>query len=160
MPADMGLRQVEFSGQGGADRHAVRPQRRQCADGAAKLQGDIVLKIADQADAHADEAGGPVRRLEGEGDRHRLLQKSAAGHDGVFVGLGKLDTGADGGGDIGKDQLQTASCLHHQGGIDDILAGRAPMDPAACVLGDMGRQSLDQRNSRIAGIARCPPDCV
>ena len=63
----------------------------------------------------------------------------------------------DGAVDVGEQRVDAGAQAEHGAGIDDVLAGRAPMHVARRLgihLGDVGRQRLDQRDGEVAGPGR------
>ena len=60
----------------------------------------------------------------------------------------------DGAVDISEQRIDAGAKAEHGAGIDDVLAGRAPMDIArrfGIHFGDVGGQRLDERDRKVAG---------
>ena len=77
---------------------------------------------------------------------------------GAAMAPGQRGEAVDGLVEIGDEGVDGRPELEHQRGVDDVLAGRAPMHVARgrCVgLGDLGGERLDQRNGDIAGGDGC-----
>ena len=63
----------------------------------------------------------------------------------------------DGAVDVGEQRIDAGAKAEHGAGIDDVLAGRAPMHVARGLgvhFGDVGRQRLDEGDGEVAGPGR------
>jgi len=132
-------------------------QRGQRAGCTAELQHQGIVGKSLQATLAALQGIQPTRRLQPERHRHCLLQQRTPGQTGTALGLGQpRQRGAQ---DLqarphvadGRAQLQ------HRAGIDDVLAGGAPVHPArgfGVARRDLRGERLHQGNGRVAGQGR------
>lgn len=103
----------------------------------------------------------PPRRLQPEGRRHGVLREGPARHHRVPVRGGEPAQRSRRPLQVRQDQVQRAAGDQHQRRVQDVLAGRAPVDIWPVLLADRRRQIRDQRNHRIAapsGAQRDRPD--
>ena len=95
-----------------------------------------------------------ARELEPERHRQRVLQPGARDRGGAAVAPGERGEGLDGAVEIGDERVDRGAQFEHQRGVDDVLAGRAPVHVARGLgigLGDLGGERLDQRDRDVAG---------
>ena len=120
-------------GQPGDAPRARRPERRQRPGGPAELHGQMAPDGSAELARASIEAEQPARRLEPEGDRKGVLQQGSAGHHGVAVGVGEIARNACAEpGQVGVDQPRRGALGHQHGrSVQDVLAGRAAVHPAA-----------------------------
>ena len=86
-----------------------------------------------------------------------MLQPCAGDDRGMAVLKRQSGEAGNGAIDIAKQRVDAGAQAEHGAGIDDVLAGRAPMDIArrpGIHLGDIGRQRLDERDGEVAGSRR------
>ncbi len=86
-----------------------------------------------------------------------MLQPGAGHHRGMPVLTRQSGKARDGAIDVGEQRVDAGAKPEHGAGIDDVLAGRAPMDIARRLgirLRHVGRQRLDQRDGEVAGPGR------
>ncbi len=91
-----------------------------------------------------------------------MLQPGARHDRGVAMLGCQFGKAGNGAVDIGQQRIEARTHGQHGGGIDDVLAGRAPMDIARGFrvgLGDLRGQRLDKRDREIAraggGLGQC-----
>ena len=146
-------RQIQDLGHRRLDRRAVGAEGRQGAGGTAEGQHGQPRFDLLQAIEVADQRCAPAGNLEAEGGRRRVLAPGAAGHDGVAVGVGQHAQAIGQVGDaVGEDAADLAQ-LQHQGGVDDVLGGRPPMDGGRSVAAHQRAQAAHQRRDRHAVFA-------
>ena len=87
-----------------------------------------------------------------------MLEQGPARHQRVPVGVGQGGAGVGQLHQIGVDQPEGPAGDEHGRAVEDVLAGRAPVDPVPCVALDRGGEGLDQRDDRIATQPGRPPD--
>ena len=86
-----------------------------------------------------------------------MLQPGAGDDRGMAVLTRQSGKARDGAVDVGEQRVDAGAKPEHGAGIDDVLAGRAPMDITRRLgirLGDIGRQRLDERDGEVAGPGR------
>ena len=96
-------------------------------------------------------------KLEPERHRQRMLKPGAGDDRGGAMLTRQFGKAGDGAIDVAKQCVDRRTQGQHRGGIDDVLAGRAPMHIARGVgVGprDIGCQRLDERDREIAGPRR------
>ena len=157
VPGDVRHGQPEPGGQPLAHGEALGPERGQGARRAPELQHERGVEGGLQAPPRPVERVGPARRLQAERDRRRLLQPGAASHRGVAV----TPRVGRGGSDTARKLVDRARhrCpeLLHQAGVQDVLAGRAPVDEARRLRVGFRHprgQMPHHRNDGIAGLRR------
>ena len=99
----------------------------------------------------------PARNLAPERCRQRLLQPRARHYRRIAMTLRQRSKRVRQSQQIRFDQVRRLPPLQHQTGIDDVLAGGAPMHVARGVfimLRDSGSQLLDQRDRQVACAGR------
>ena len=153
------LAQSQRFRQGAHDVHTGPGEGRQCPHGAAELDGQPPVSNVEDLAASGHRRGEPARRFEPEGDRRRRLHQRAAQHQGVAVRLGqsggcRFDTM-----EVGRDEIETPSHDQHGGGVEDVLAGRAPVDPAGNFRRKRGPHFRDERYDRVGRLDRGLPNC-
>ncbi len=157
VPRCRGQRQIERLRQRLRHGPAVRAEARQRAGRAAELQRGHVRAQRGEAVLRAVHRRQPAGGLAAEGGRQRLLQPGARDHRRRAMRAGQRGERIGQLPQIGIEQRGRLPPLQHQAGVDDVLAGRAPMHVARGVLVvpcDGGRQLLDQRNGEIARAGR------
>ncbi len=125
---------------------------------AAELQAQHTGACLGQALAMAFDGVQRLGQLQAQRDRQGLLHPAAAGHDGVAMQACLPGQGRGQRLQARVDLLEGGAQLQQRGAVDDVLAGRAPMDVArgfGVFAGDGGGQLLDQGNGQIAGQGRC-----
>ncbi len=157
MPGQRGQRQLQSARQGLRHFQATLLQRGQGAGRAAELQHQGIAPQGVQALLRTLQGVQPTGDLEPEGDRHGLLQQGASGQAGVALAFGQHRQIGAQGVQTRQQQIKRGAQLQHRAGIDDVLAGGAPVHPARggiVVRGHLRGQRLDQRNGGIAGQRR------
>ena len=146
--------------QGGEPVRHVEPaivERRKRAGGTAKLQHQGFPAHPPQPFARAAERGRVAGNLQAERHRQRVLQPSPGDSRLPPVAAGELGETVDGALDIGHQRIDNGAQFEHQRGVDDVLAGRAPMHVAGGIgidLGDFVGQRFHQRYRHVAGLHR------
>ncbi len=103
------------------------------------------------------QGGGIFGELQPERHRQRMLQPGAGDHRRVAMLARQFGKARDGAAGIGEQRVDAGAQAEHGGGVDHVLAGRAPMHVARGVgihLGDIGGQRLDEGDREIAGPGR------
>jgi hypothetical protein len=154
VPCDDRLGELELGGKAGEHFERGAAERRQRARGATELRGQALVADGAQARRALVEGHEPAGRLQPEGDRHRLLEQRAAGHDRRAVLAGKARGGVGRAVEVAEDRVQRAAGDEHRRRIDDVLAGGAVVDVGGRVAADLGAQRLDERCGRIADRGR------
>ena len=130
---------------------------RERAGRAAELQRQRLAAQALQPQLRAVQRRGIFRELQPERHRQRMLQPGAGDHRGMAVLTRQCGKARDRAASVGEQRVDAGAQAEHGAGVDDVLAGRAPMHIARGLgirLGDVGRQRLDQRDGEIAGPRR------
>lgn len=99
----------------------------------------------------------PGGDLEPERDRHRLLQQGTSGQAGVAFARGQRSQLGAQALQARQQQVERGAQLQYRAGVDDVLAGGAPVHPARglrIVGGHARGQRLDQ------GMAGLPASAV
>ena len=154
VPGDVGHRQLEPGGQPIGHGEALRPEGRQGARRASELQHERVVEGGSQASPRPVERVGPARRLEAERDWCCLLQPGAAGHRGVAVTPRVGRGGADAPRQVVDRARNRRPELQHQAGIQDVLAGRTPVDEARRLRVGFRHPRGQMPHHRNNGVAR------
>ena len=129
----------------------------QRAGRAAELQRQRLAAQALQPQLRAVQRRGIFGELQSERHRQRMLQPGAGDDRGMAVLTRQSGKACDGAIDVGEQRVDAGAQAEHGAGIDDVLAGRAPMHIArgfGIHLGDVGRQRLDERDGEVAGPGR------
>ena len=159
VPGRVGQRQVEQRGEPLGDAEAVLAQRGQRARGAAELQRQRFAAQPQQPLARAPQRRGIAGKLEPERHRQRVLHQRARDRERAAVASGERDEALDRDIEIGQQRVDRRAKLQHQRGVDDILAGGAPMHEAggfAVARGDRLRERVDHGDGEVAGRAPAP----
>ena len=155
VPGRVRQRQVEQRGEPLGDRDAAVAQRRERAGGAAELQHQRLLAQPPQPLARARERRRIAGELEPERHRHRMLQQRARDRRGAAMLAGERREAVDRAIEVVDQRIDGGAQFEHQRGVDDVLAGGAPMHVARrlrILLGDLGGQRLDERRNHRAGL--------
>ena len=152
-------RQLELQALGQRCHHrlGLLAQRRQAARGAAELHDLRLLEARLEAARGAADVRGPARDLLAERQRRRRLQQGAAEHRRAAMLAREVGEGVDDGVELLQQRRQRLAELQHHRGVDDVLAGGAPVDVArglGVALGDLVGQRLDHRHGERGGAAR------
>jgi len=137
--------QLEFGGQALHHRDAVFAQRRQGAGGPAQLHGFEARAQFGEALAMAPERRQPAGGLEPEGGRRGDLRAGARRHHQAAMGPGLAGERGDHRLQAGRQQVECVAQPQHEAGVEDVLAGRPPVDVGRRPLADAFAQRLDQR---------------
>ena len=154
VPGQQRHRQPQLLAQEADHRRPGRAQRRQRAGGATELHREPRAADVFEPGRRAVEAPEPARCLEPERDRQRLLQQRAPGHQRLAMAFRQARGGARGALEVGDQQHQRTACHQHRRGIEDVLAGGAPVDFAAGQPGNLSGERAHQRRHRVAA-GRC-----
>ncbi len=128
VPGRVRQRQVEHRREPLGDRDAAIAERGERAGGAAELQRQRLPAQPPQPFARAPERRRIARELEPERHRHRVLHPGARDRRGAAVLADQVRECVDGAVEIGDQRVDDGAQLEHQRGVDDVLAGRAPVD--------------------------------
>jgi len=104
------------------------------------LNGQRSLPALSQRVYLAHRKGQPPRRLEPEGDRQRLLEKSSPGHQCVSVLPGESRARLAHRMQTVNEEVKSIPHLKHHGGINRILTCGSPVDELLRVTLDLCRQ--------------------
>ena len=110
-----------------------------------------------QPPARTVQCGGIFRELEAERHRQRMLQPGAGDDGGVAMLPCEMGKTRDGAVDIPAQRIDRRAQGQHCRGIDDVLAGGAPVHIARGIgvgPGDIGGERLDEGDCEIAGAGR------
>jgi len=154
VPRRVRQRQLELGRELFGDRKPGVAERGERAGGAAELEHQVLTSQPRKPGARARERGAVAGELEPERDRQRVLQPGAAGDRRRAVALRLRGEARARAVEIGDERVDDGRKLQHLGGVDDVLAGRAPMDEARRFGGrllHLGSQRLDQRDCEVAG---------
>ena len=157
VPGRVGQEQVEFLRQPFRDRQSLVAEGGERAGGAAELQRQRFAAHALQPQLRAVQRRGIFGELQPERHRQRMLQPGAGDHRGIAVLTRQSGKARDGAIDVGEQRVDAGAKAEHGAGIDDVLAGRAPMHITRRLgihLGDIGRQRLDEGDGEVAGPRR------
>ena len=157
VPRRDGNRERQLRGERRLHRDALRAERRERGRGAAELQHDRTLARRSEPRAMTIDRRERRRELQAERNRQRLLKPCATGENrrAMHARLPRQRVGKTRGALV--DQLERVTQLEHETGVDDVLAGRAPVHVAPrgrMRRRDARRELRDQRNREIARIAR------
>ena len=123
-----------------------------CAGGPAELEDRCGLEHRVQPTAGAMESVGPAGGFEPERDRGCLLEPRPTGHGGISVSMGLFSSGSGGPMQVMHHSGDRAAKLKHECGVENVLAGRAPMDIASRVWiasRDGGGEMANQGNHDV-----------
>ena len=125
------------------------PEGRQGARRAAQLGGERAAHRP-QPVPRVEHQRAPAGGLEAEGRRHRVLGQGAARHRRVPVGGASRASASAVRARSAEDEVQGAGRHQHHRRVQDVLAGRAPVDVGrARPRGHRRRQVGDQRDHRV-----------
>ena len=153
VPRRVGHGEIELRGQPLGDVEAFFLERGQRAGGAAELQHQGFLAQPPQPVARARQRRGVARELEAERNRQRLLEQGARHGHVAAMAAGECRERLGGAVEILEQRVDHSAQLEHHRGVDDVLAGRAPMNVSGgllAALADFGGQRVDQRNGEVA----------
>ena len=154
MPGRVGNGEIELGCEPLGDVEALFLQCRKRAAGAAELQHQGFLAQPPQPLARARQRRGVARQLEAERHRQRLPQQRARHRHVAAVLASQRGERLGGAIEVLEQRVDRRAQLKHHRGVDDVLAGGAPMDVAGgllAALADFGGQGVDQRDGEIAG---------
>jgi hypothetical protein len=149
VPGQHRQRQAKFLGEQRGDPGAIGAQGGQGARGAAELHRKAPGPHAVQVRARFVQAGQPAGRDQAEGHGDRLLQQGPADHHRVAVRCGEPGGGVRGRRHIRHDRRERAPGEQHGGGVDDVLARRAPVHGRRRGRGHAPGQRPDQRGHGV-----------
>ncbi len=112
------------------DQQALVAEGRERAGGAAELQRQRLAAQALQPQFRAVQRCGILSELQPERHRQGMLQPGAGDHGGMAVLTRQPGKARDGAIDVRKQRVDAGAQAEHGAGIDDVLAGRAPMHVA------------------------------
>jgi len=135
VPGDLRLGEAELLHQRGLHLESVTSERRQRPDCAAELADQDARLELRQPLAVALHRREQRRRLEAEGERHRLLQVAAAGHRSIAIAPGKIRERGRDRLHVLFDELERGADLHDRHGVGDVLRGGAPVAPFTETVG-------------------------
>ena len=157
VPGRIGQRQIEFARKPFRDRQSLVAERRERAGRAAELQRQRFAAQPLQPFSRAVQRRGIFGELQPERHRQRVLQPGAGHHRRIAMLSRQCRKTRDGAAGVGEQRIDAGAQAEHGAGIDDVLAGRAPMDIARGIsvgLRDMGGQRLDEGDREVAGSRR------
>ena len=104
-----------------------------------------------------EDAGQPARRLQAERRGHGVLGEGTGDHRRPAVALDQLGQQPDLLAQRGADHADGVAGAQHQGGVDDVLAGEAAVQPRGPVGADVrecGAQHVDESGGGVAAALR------
>jgi hypothetical protein len=129
---------------------AVAAERGERARRAAELH---VEPGAREAGARVERRVEPAGGLQPEGDRQRLLEQRTAGHRGLRMRPRQRGAVARHSDELLVDERDGPPRDEHRGGVEHVLARRAPVDVGG-VVARRRAQALHERHHRVAGRER------
>ena len=160
VPGQQRLGEPELGGEAPGHLEAGVAERRQRPRGAAELHRETLVAHPLEAGPGRVDGDHPPRRAQAEGGRQRLLEQGARRHRRVPVGLGEGGAAVAGGAEVGGDQLERAPGDEHERAVDDVLAGRSPVEVRSRARGEPRLEGGDERHHRVAGGQRAAADVV
>ena len=152
--------EAEVFGHGLHDLQATPPHRRQRADRGAELHDQQARPDLVEALAVAGQRRQPVGGLQPEGRGQGLLRTGSRRHHRIRVAAGGVGEFSDNFAKTAGHMVAQPGEPQHQAGINDVLAGRAPMDVGRRLAADMGAKLVDEGDGGNAGYLGSRPQVL
>src|SRR5271170_6870821 len=150
MPRHVRNAEREFPRECFDDGGSVRTECRQRSGRAAELHDENSRRSLIQSLEVSDQWRRPDRAFEAKGGRYGVLKMGASGHRRVAKARGSIGETAREREEVAAHQRKRALQLQYERGVQDVLGGRAKMNPARRFVARDSAKFLDQRDHRIA----------